>query len=107
MRVAIALETMPRMHRALAAGELSWSAVRELSRVANCETEAEWVDAVRGVTVREVEVMVAGHEEGDRPTDPTGPIKRVHHVHYEVSGQAISRRAATGATGDTLEAGDP
>src|SRR5215207_8451512 len=39
LRVAEALEELPRMNGALAAGELSWSAVRELTRVATTDPE--------------------------------------------------------------------
>lgn len=90
MRVALALESLPRMHRALAAGELSWSAVRGLSRVANSETEARWIDTARGKTVRQVEEMVAGHEEGDDPDDEAGPIRQTRQLRYEVSGETFA-----------------
>src|SRR5689334_25284159 len=38
LRVAEALESLPQMDDALASGRLSWSAVRELTRVATAET---------------------------------------------------------------------
>jgi hypothetical protein len=40
LRVARALETLPALAEALGTGDLSWSAVRELTRVATPETEA-------------------------------------------------------------------
>lgn len=69
MRVAEALEQLPAIATALKSGELSWSAVRELTRVAIDETEEEWLEAARGRTVREVERMVARQRRGDRPLD--------------------------------------
>jgi hypothetical protein len=45
LRVAEALETLPRMARALEAGALGWCAAREVTRVAVAETEQAWLDA--------------------------------------------------------------
>src|SRR6187455_2049751 len=44
LRVAEALEGLPALARALSSGELSWSAARELTRVAVLDTEQEWLD---------------------------------------------------------------
>src|SRR5688572_2953945 len=66
LRVAEALATLPRMRKAMAQG-LSFSAVRELSRVATSDTEAEWLDATDGKCLREIESMVSGRKPGDRP----------------------------------------
>ncbi len=73
LRVADALQRLPVLAAALAAGELSWSAVRELTRVAVGETERDWLAAARSRTVREVERLVSGHRPGDTPTDPVRP----------------------------------
>ncbi|MCK6547761.1 DUF222 domain-containing protein [Myxococcota bacterium] len=70
VRVAEALAELPQLGDALREGELGWSAVRELSRILVAKTEAVWLDAVAGKTVREIEVMVAGRKKGDLPTDP-------------------------------------
>ncbi len=43
LRVAEALEELPTIADALRNGELNWSAVRELTRVAVPETEREWL----------------------------------------------------------------
>src|SRR5678816_1222413 len=43
LRVAEALEALPVMQQALAGGELCWSVVRELTRVATSKTEADWL----------------------------------------------------------------
>ena len=48
LRVAEALETLPRLANALEAGALSWCAARELTRVARPDTEPAWLDAARG-----------------------------------------------------------
>ena len=48
LRTAEALEALPELDRALTAGELSWSAARELARIATPETERDWLDASKG-----------------------------------------------------------
>ena len=70
LRVAEALETLPHLARALEAGALSWCAARELTRVAVSETEASWLDAARGKTLRELEILVASKTPGDAPDVP-------------------------------------
>src|SRR5688500_2283210 len=42
LRVAEALENLPEMASLLRQGKTSWSALRELTRVATAETEREW-----------------------------------------------------------------
>ncbi|MDX2091227.1 MAG: DUF222 domain-containing protein [Kofleriaceae bacterium] len=50
MQVARALEQLPEITEALSTGELPFSAVRELVRVATAETEATWRAHVGGIT---------------------------------------------------------
>ena len=69
LRVAKALDELPAISHALQTGEIFWSAARELTRVATDETEAEWLEAASGRTMRQVERMVVGHEKGARPLD--------------------------------------
>jgi hypothetical protein len=73
LRVAKALEELPDLAAALRDGELSWSVVRELTRVATEQTEARWIAATEKCTARQVERMVAGRSPGDLPTDPRAP----------------------------------
>src|SRR3954467_11569322 len=44
LRVAESLEGLPILAQALSSGEISWSAVRELTRVAVSETEHQWLE---------------------------------------------------------------
>jgi hypothetical protein len=84
LRVALALEELPLLAEALRTGALSWSAARELSRVAVEETEAEWIEAAAGKTMRGVERMVARHRKGARPMDrPTAEAPK--RITLEVS----------------------
>src|SRR3982751_5888650 len=69
LRVAEALEGLTETARELQAGSISFSAARELTRVAISSTEREWLAATANRTVREVERLVSGHRPGSRPED--------------------------------------
>jgi len=55
LRVADALEGLPVLSAELEHGRLSFSAVGELSRVATPATERAWLEAARGLSIREIE----------------------------------------------------
>lgn len=73
LRVAEALGTLPKLEAALGTGELSYSAVRELTRVATPATERAWLVAADGKNLREIEELVTGRRPGDLPGDPADP----------------------------------
>jgi hypothetical protein len=85
LRVARALGDLPELTAALAGGELPFSAVRELTRVATPATEAAWVAAATGKNLRQIEELVADHRPGDHPDDPPDPEARMHVVRFELS----------------------
>ncbi|MFZ5891565.1 MAG: HNH endonuclease [Myxococcota bacterium] len=87
LRVAQGLEALPLISEALRTGELTWSAVRELTRVATVETERAWLDAAHGLTVRQVEELVSGRALGDLPSAPEDPTLRRHVLRFEVTGE--------------------
>jgi hypothetical protein len=80
MRVARALVRLPFTTQMLARGELTYSAVRELSRVATADTEREWLARTHGMNVHAIERAVAGHAPGDRPDDPKQPDLRTRDI---------------------------
>ena len=90
LRTAEALEALPELDHALTAGELSWSAARELARIATPETERDWLDASKGRTVRDIERLVAGHERGDRPGDAVRPHAVRHVLRFEVAAETLA-----------------
>jgi len=95
LRVARALGTLPQLTAALAHGELAFSAVRELTRVATPVTETAWREAATGKNLRQIEELVADHRPGDRPDDPPDPEARVRVVRFELSAEtfALMRQA--------------
>jgi hypothetical protein len=75
---------LPETTAALARGELSYSAVRELTRVATDETETAWLARANGLVVNQIERLVAHHQLGDRPDDPPNPNLRPRVVRLEL-----------------------
>jgi Holliday junction DNA helicase RuvB len=67
LRIARALEDLPEIDRAFGLGELSWSKVREITRVATAETEAKWLEFAKQKKVRAVEWAVSRSKRGEAP----------------------------------------
>jgi hypothetical protein len=109
LRVAEALEQLPRLARSLETGALSWCAARELTRVAVAATEQAWLGAAQGKTTREIEAMVAGKTAGDKPNAPSSEQPRSRVLRFEVAPETFAlfreallrlRRAAGGSLDD-------
>lgn len=90
LRVAEALEALPGVRSALAAGKVSYSAVKELTRVATEDTEDEWLGAIETCTVREVEDLVRGRHPGDRPHERPDPAIETRTVKLELTPAAYA-----------------
>jgi len=91
LRVARALGDLPALTDAFASGELSFSAIRELTRVATPATQTRWRDAAVGKSVRQIEELVAGHRRGDDPEDPADPEVRTHAIRFELGAEVFAR----------------
>jgi len=91
VRVALALDELPALHDALARGEQSYSAIKELTRVAVSKTQAEWLAAARGKNVRQIEELVAGRRRGDLPSDPPVPDLKPQIVRFEITTATLAR----------------
>jgi hypothetical protein len=63
VRIGRALRQLPQIEAAFIAGELSYSRVREVTRVAQPDTESEWLDCARHLDMRALERRVAGTAE--------------------------------------------
>ena len=97
LRVARALESLPQLEAALENGELAFSAVREITRVATPDTEALWCEASREMNLRRIEELVTGRARGDKPIDPPKPEIRNHSVTFELPPEvyALLRQVTT------------
>ena len=76
VRVARALPTLPRIAQALACGELSYSKVRALTRVATPETEERLLAIGRNGTAHHVERIVRGWRRLDRIAEAKETTRR-------------------------------
>ncbi|MBV8756386.1 MAG: HNH endonuclease [Deltaproteobacteria bacterium] len=100
IRVTEALEALPAIEDALATGQLSYSAVREVTRIATPKTEEVWLDACVGKNLRQIEDLVAEREVGDVPTDAPKPDVRPRRVSMSLRPAA---RAALRAARQAIE----
>ena len=111
MRVATALESLPAIRAALVAGTLTFSALREITRVATAETEQAWLEAIDGLTVREIEHCVRGHKPGDHPDGRPDPQLEPRVVRLELRPEVYAlflaaRRQLEGEVGHAMTDSD-
>jgi len=66
VRAARALEDLPKIGASMARGELSFSKVRALTRVANPTTESDLLELARGTTAHQLERMIRAFRRGSR-----------------------------------------
>ncbi len=107
LRVARALGELPGLTAALAAGQLPYTAVRELTRVVVAGTESLWLAAVWGRSLREIERLIVGRRRGDLPDTPARPDLRRRTIRFTVSAGTLdllarARAAMVDATGEQL-----
>src|SRR5438552_5643281 len=95
VRVARALGTLPRMAQALARGELSYSKVRALTRVATPDTEERLLAVGRAGTAEHVERIVRGWRRVDRLAEAKETARRhtsrALHVYQDEDGMVVIR----------------
>jgi Domain of unknown function (DUF222)/HNH endonuclease len=95
VRVARALGTLPRLAQALARGELSYSKVRALTRVATPETEERLLAVGRAGTAEHVEMIVRGWRRMDRKAEAVETTRRHRnralHVYPDGDGMVVIR----------------
>jgi hypothetical protein len=95
VRVARALGSLPRLREALARGELSYSKVRALTRVATPETEERLLAVGRAGTAEHVELIVRGWRRMDRKAEAEESTRRhrhrAMHVYPDADGMVVIR----------------
>src|SRR5438094_1411919 len=95
VRVARALATLPRLAQALARGELSYSKVRAITRVATPDTQERLLAVGRAGTAEHVERIVRGWRRVDRKAEVREAAMqhagRALHVHQDEDGTVTVR----------------
>jgi hypothetical protein len=95
VRVARALGTLPRLAQALARGDLSYSKVRALTRVATPESEERLLAVGRAGTAEHVERIVRGWRRMDRRAEAQETMRRHRiralHVYQDEDGMVVLR----------------
>jgi Domain of unknown function (DUF222)/HNH endonuclease len=91
VRVARALGSLPRLRDALARGELSYSKVRALTRVASADTEERLLAVGRAGTAEHVEMIVRGWRRMDRKAEAQEAARRHRHraLHVYLDGDGM------------------
>ncbi len=106
VRVARALGTLPRLAQALARGELSYSKVRALTRVATSETEERLLAVGRAGTAEHVERIVRGWRRVDRQAEARETAERhasrALHVYQGDDGMVVVRGRLEPEAGSVL-----
>ena len=106
VRVARALEELPRLTEALARGELSYAKVRALTRVATPETEERLLTIGRAGTAEHVERIVRGWRRLDRQAEARETARqhacRALHVYQDEDGTVVVRGRLEPEAGATL-----
>src|SRR5215467_13702746 len=106
VRVARALGALPRLRDALACGELSYSKVRALTRVATPDTEERLLAVGRAGTAEHVEVIVRGWRRIDRKAEVEETTRhhrnRGLHVYPDGDGMVVVRGRLEREVGEVL-----
>ena len=106
VRVARALEELPRLAEALARGELSYAKVRALTRVATPETEERLLTIGRAGTAEHVDRIVRGWRRLDRKEEARETARqhacRALHVYQDEDGTMVIRGRLEPEAGATL-----
>ena len=106
VRVARALPNVPRIADAFTRGELSYSKVRALTRVATAETEERLLTASRSMTAAQVERLVRAWRRVDRNAENTLTAERQKtrslHVYQDEDGMVVVRGRLTPEAGALL-----
>ena len=106
VRVARALPEVPLIADAFARGELSYSKVRALTRVATLQTEQRLLIASKAMTAAQVERLVRAWRRVDRHAEHRQTAERqksrVLHVHQDEDGMVVVRGRLTPEAGAVL-----
>ena len=95
VRVAHALKQLPQISAAFASGELSFSKVRTVTRIADPENEKELLELARYATAAQVEKLVRGYRSVERQVEREHATKqhasRELKYYYDDDGSLVIR----------------
>src|SRR4051794_2156278 len=99
VRVARALGALPVTAAAFGAGRLSYSKVRELTRVADAGTEVELVELAGHLTASQLARVVAGWRRSDAVDEDRVAEKRSFQWHWDTDGMLVLQVRMDGESG--------
>ncbi|MCZ2810948.1 DUF222 domain-containing protein [Modestobacter sp. VKM Ac-2979] len=102
VRVARALGSLPVTAEAFAAGRLSYSKVRAITRVADAGTEVELVELARHATASQVERVVRAWRRSDAVDEELVAEKRSFQWHWDADGMLVLQVRMDGEAGAAL-----
>ncbi len=110
VRVARRLEELPDVATAFAAGQVSYSKVRALTRVADPDDGVDWVSLARSSSAAQLERIVRGvrraRVEGERADDPELAAWKVRtRKHYDRDGNLVITITTRAEYAPVVEAG--
>ncbi|MGY1748555.1 DUF222 domain-containing protein [Modestobacter sp. SYSU DS0511] len=102
VRVARALGPLPVTAEAFAAGRLSYSKVRAITRVADAATEVELVELARHATASQVERVVRAWRRSDAVDEGRVAEQRSFRWHWDADGMLVLQVRMDGESGAAL-----
>src|SRR6266542_4773763 len=84
------LEQLPDIEAAFHSGEVPWTKIREIARIAKPDTEQVWLDLARRLTSRELEAEVTGKKHGDRPGGGLKARRTMEEVKLQLFGEDLA-----------------
>src|SRR5512139_1520856 len=102
------LEKLPAISGAFSRGEIAWTKVREMTRVATSQTEGKWLEFARNHNSEEVEKAVSRSRPGSLPGAGLGisrptrlvrfPLTLERHARWEMAVRKVRHESGKGTT---------
>jgi len=81
---------LPEIEAAFHSGEVPWTKIREIARIATPDTERVWLEKARRLTSRQLEEEVAGKRRGDRPGGGLKAKRMKQEVRLRFAGEDLA-----------------
>jgi DprA/Smf-like nucleotide binding protein involved in DNA uptake len=106
VRVGRALRSLPQVEQAFIEGQLSYSRVREITRIATTVTEVVWLELAQTLDMRSLERRVAAAQESSRVCEAFASGTFAMDACASEAFASMAREGDTRASNDTREAFD-